>query len=102
MKTSFGKITFAGFPGLERLTIRMTCKDYGTKEYDRILYEKTDNTDKFETEYRERCVDTISFLIGVLRDAKVKTVEELVGKPVEITLDDCNWLKSFRILTEVL
>ncbi|HDR7797810.1 TPA: hypothetical protein QCY03_001559 [Bacillus tropicus] len=38
---------------------------------------------------------------SILRDAKVNVVSELVGKPIEITIED-NSYKEFRILTEVL
>lgn len=37
----------------------------------------------------------------ILKDAKVRYVSELVGKPVEVTLDK-NTFQDFRILTEVL
>ncbi|HDR8084552.1 TPA: hypothetical protein QCY76_000601 [Bacillus cereus] len=36
-----------------------------------------------------------------LQDAKVNTVSELVGKPIEITIEN-QMYKEFRILTEVL
>ena len=38
---------------------------------------------------------------SILGDAKVNCVQQLKGKPVEITLDG-NSLKEWRILTEVL
>lgn len=38
---------------------------------------------------------------GLLEDAKVNYVSELIGKPVEVTLEH-NTFKDFRILTEVL
>ena len=38
---------------------------------------------------------------NILRDANVKNISELVGKPVQVTLVD-NLFDSFRILTEVL
>jgi len=37
----------------------------------------------------------------LLKDAKVKTIDELKGKPIEITNEGLT-LKSWRILTEVL
>lgn len=37
----------------------------------------------------------------ILKDAKVYYVSQLVGKPVEVTIDR-NCFKDFRILTEVL
>lgn len=38
---------------------------------------------------------------GLLKDAKANYVSELIGKPVEVTLES-NTFKDFRILTEVL
>lgn len=38
---------------------------------------------------------------GILKDANVNTVDQLIGKPVEVTIDFAN-VKSFRILTEVI
>jgi hypothetical protein len=39
--------------------------------------------------------------LKILKDAKVNYVSDLVGKPVEVTLED-SMFKDFRILTEVL
>lgn len=40
-------------------------------------------------------------LIHVLEDAKVRHISELVGKPVEVTIEN-SCFKDFTILTEVL
>ncbi|PEQ63644.1 hypothetical protein [Bacillus cereus] len=40
-------------------------------------------------------------LAFILKEAKVNAVSELVGKPIEITIED-QMYKTFRILTEVL
>jgi hypothetical protein len=40
-------------------------------------------------------------LIRIMRDAKVRDVMKLVGTPVEVTFEH-TWLKSWRVLTEVL
>lgn len=45
--------------------------------------------------------ETVMRLAKILRDAKKKHVDELVGVPVEVTLDG-NMLKSWRVLTEVV
>lgn len=37
----------------------------------------------------------------ILKDANVNTVDQLIGKPVEVTIEGAN-TKSFRILTEVI
>lgn len=44
---------------------------------------------------------TMRFLSKLLKEAKVDSVERLVGKPVEATFDG-NRLQEWRILTEVL
>jgi hypothetical protein len=43
----------------------------------------------------------VHFVSKILADAKVQSVHELVGIPVEITLNG-NTLKEWRVLTEVL
>ena len=44
---------------------------------------------------------TLDELYEILKDAKVNYVSQLVGKPVEVEIED-NMFKDFRILTEVL
>ena len=48
-----------------------------------------------ELEKRIRCINVI------LKEAKVQYISQLIGKPVEVTIDN-NTFKDFRILTEVL
>ena len=45
--------------------------------------------------------EMIDRLIELFNKAKVNNIDKLVGKPIEITFKD-NWLKSWRILEEVL
>lgn len=45
--------------------------------------------------------ESLDRLAKILKDAKVNYVSELLGKPVEVTLED-GVFKDFRILTEVL
>lgn len=52
-------------------------------------------------ERSEFIVTTIENIADILEKAKVNYVSQLVGKPVEITIDR-NCFKDFRILTEVL
>lgn len=56
---------------------------------------------KVDDEREKVITDNINHLIHVLEDAKVRHVSELVGKPVEVTIER-NCFKDFRILTEVL
>ena len=44
---------------------------------------------------------SVEFVDKILRDAKVNHVSQLMGKPVEVTIEN-NTFKDFRILTEVL
>lgn len=70
------------------------CKTYTANISKECKWEHRSRTETFA-----KIIDDIS---GILSDAKVNYVSELVGKPVEITIGDDNCLKSFRILTEVL
>lgn len=45
--------------------------------------------------------ESLDHVTRILKDAKVNYVSELLGKPVEVTLED-GVFKDFRILTEVL
>jgi len=45
--------------------------------------------------------EIMRYVSKVLSDAKVDTIDQLKGKPVEITFED-RVIKSWRILTEVL
>jgi len=57
---------------------------------------------KWGTENRSDAIaGTVDDLYKILCDAKVHHVSELIGKPVEVTLDGMLY-KDFRILTEVL
>lgn len=42
------------------------------------------------------------YISKLLSEAKVNDINKLVGKPIEVTIDEFNSLKSWRILTEVL
>ena len=44
---------------------------------------------------------SVEFVDKILRDAKINYVSQLVGKPVEVTIENSTF-KDFRILTEVL
>ncbi|MED1436940.1 MULTISPECIES: hypothetical protein [Bacillus cereus group] len=58
---------------------------------------KWDSEEDKNTAY-QRVLKELAF---VLKEAKVNTVSELVGKPIEITIEN-QMYKSFCILTEVL
>ena len=46
--------------------------------------------------------ELMRYISKLLSEAKVDDITKLAGKPVEITIDEFNSLKSWRILTEVL
>lgn len=50
---------------------------------------------------RKRITAMVDAIRGVLKDSKVNNVSDLIGKPVEVTMEN-NIFKDFRILTEVL
>lgn len=57
---------------------------------------------KWETKERTEAVtQTVEFVNDILKAANVNYVSELIGKPVEVTIEN-NTFKDFRILTEVL
>jgi hypothetical protein len=43
----------------------------------------------------------INDVIKIMKDAKVDSIQKLIGKPVEVELEDTH-IANFRILTEVL
>jgi Zn-finger protein len=54
-----------------------------------------------ELEKNERCVKMINNVIKIMKDAKVDSIQKLIGKPVEVELENDS-IVNFRILTEVL
>ena len=54
-----------------------------------------------ESDRQEAITKKADELYEILKDAKVNYVSQLVGKPVEVEIED-NMFKDFRILTEVL
>ena len=60
----------------------------------------TDNCKWTEDDRDGKFVDVMRLVWNTLEDAKVKRVQDLVGVPVEVTIEG-NALKSWRILKEV-
>lgn len=54
-----------------------------------------------ESERSEAITNSVEEVHKILNDAKVNYVSQLVGKPVEVEIEN-NTFKDFRILTEVL
>lgn len=55
----------------------------------------------FAAEKTNAVTASIEKVYKILNDAKVNYVSQLIGKPVEVTIEE-NLFRSFRILTEVL
>jgi len=54
-----------------------------------------------EAERDDQCAKVVRRVSKLLSDAKVKSVDKLIGVPVKLTFEGMT-LKDFRILTEVL
>jgi hypothetical protein len=74
-------------------------KSYAHWDYESI--EHSDNCKWEENDRTESLADVLRKLSRLLKDAKVSSVDRLVGVPVEVTLE-ANTFSDFRILTEVL
>lgn len=61
----------------------------------------SDNCDWKNSNREEAITKTVDKVNEILKEAKCKWVSELIGKPVEVTIED-SLFKDFRILTEVL
>jgi hypothetical protein len=59
------------------------------------------DSDSFREVRNSHIVDLIRHIAKVLEDAKVDSISELVGKPVEVTIR-MNIVDDWRILAEVL
>lgn len=61
----------------------------------------TEYTQWTETDRDRDYSNLVRFISKLLKEAKVNNIEQLKGKPVEVTFDG-NLLKEWRILTEVI
>ena len=55
-----------------------------------------------ESDRDKKLAEIMRYISKLLSEAKVDDITKLAGKPVEVTIDEFNSLKSWRILTEVL
>lgn len=111
METKLGKIRSAefGLGGYQESCIGLTvnidmqgsgvCDNYST--WDSRIIECSDHCKWTEEDRSKENDEIVRYVSGLLDDAKVSNVSDLVGKPVEVTLDGMI-LKSWRILKEVL
>lgn len=103
-----GKITFAEFgtihdmPFLFGLQLGFSMGGSGVMDGGRYTINISPECKWSSPEERNRRMfDLMVEINQILEDAKVCRVSDLIGKPVEVTLDK-NCFSSFRILTEVL
>lgn len=87
------------------LSVTITGDGWGVGDnkstWDANLFKHTDYCEWTEEDRSEGYDDIMRYLSDLLSDAKVSSVDELNGKPVEATFEGLN-LKSWRILTEVI
>ena len=102
-----GKITFAEFgqypdrPFLFGLQLGFDFNGSGVFDGGRYTINISDECRWERIEKLEAIEVIINHLDKTLKDAKVNFVSGLIGKPVEVILEN-NTFKDFRILTEVL
>jgi len=110
METRLGRISHIefGFGGYQDaqigLSITISGDGWGVADFRGDWGQGTKvgpHTKWTDAERDQRYADTVKYINGLLVDAKVRSVSDLRGKPVEVTLES-NTLKSWRILTEVL
>lgn len=75
-----------------------TCVGSGGKYMTNLGYADYTPT---ESELKERASKILLLIKKTMKDAKVSNFNDLVGKPVEVTLDN-GWFSDFKILSEVI
>lgn len=107
MTKVLGKITFAQFgtikdyPFLIGLQLGFNMGGSGVMDGGKYTV-NIDKSCRWKNYNRElEITKRIEFIYEILKEAKANYISELIGKPVEITLEDNNF-KDFRILTEVI
>lgn len=107
VKKELGKITLAefGFGGYDSammgLNLVFQGDGWGTGDFKGTWSYRPDYVDWTEETQLKIWGETVKFLVGILKAAKVKDVTGLKGVPVEVTFTDMK-LTSWRILEEVL
>lgn len=80
-------------------------KGWGTMyfkgHWDPTTVKRTESTKWTEEERDKALLDTVKYISQLLNQAKVGSIDQLVGIPIECEFDE-DRLKSFRILEEVL
>ena len=85
------------------LTLNNCCGTKSSKSvWDPEQVEVTEYTKWTEDDRDVQLAQLMRYISKLLSEAKVDDITKLAGKPVEVTIDEFNSLKSWRILTEVL
>ena len=112
MNTKLGKIKNAyigrgGYQGAELgLWLELggeswdACDGQGTWDPEQIRHDE--HSKWTEDDRNQQLAAVLRELSKYLRQAKVDKVQDLIGKPVEVTFKNVNHLDSWRILEEVL
>jgi hypothetical protein len=69
--------------------------------WDAELIKHTENSKWSEEDRDKQYSEIMRYVSKLLKDAKVSNIDQLEGKPIEVTLDGM-LLQEWRILTEVL
>jgi hypothetical protein len=69
--------------------------------WDAELIKHTENSQWTEEDRNKQYSEIMRYVSKLLKDAKVDSINQLEGKPIEVTLDGM-LLKEWRILSEVL
>ena len=107
MEKVLGKIDFAEFgkvsdyPFLIGLQLGFSMGGSGVMDGGKYTVNISSECKWEDNERAQTIVEKMEFVNKILSDAKVSYVSELIGKPVEVTLNK-NMFYDFRILTEVL
>ena len=102
-----GKIDFAEYgsfkdrPFLLGLQLGFSFLHGGVMDGGKFTLNLSDSCRWDDDSRKEAIFEQAMFLRDLLKEAKCNYVSELVGKPVEVTLQN-NMFQCFRILTEVL
>lgn len=105
-KLSNVKFGLGGYQGAcLGLSVTINCDGCGVNDnkstWDANLIECSERC-KWTEEDRSKGYDEIMrYVSDLLSDAKITSIDQLNGKPVEVTFDG-NMLKRWRILTEVI
>lgn len=105
-ETKFGKINSVRFgqcydrPFLFGIFFDLSFDGYGAS-FNESYNISPDCKWSCEGEKRAAFMAMCEYVNGLLNDAMVNYVDELKGKPIEVTVEN-HMVKSFRILTEVL